>query len=162
MWLPSSNVSDSRCTISSVRIICTPISPATIPHSILPESFGTFFLSPKIHADILRRITRRESPVECSVACRIPHAPGFYRPTVHVREFFPQANFLSLTWMRKRSTRSRPQVSITQPEWSKAARQTRSAADRQGSQRNQPSSLRRGWAPVHCLQCSLQRQTYWE
>src|SRR5580704_16898051 len=39
----------------------------------------------------------------------------------------------------KRSTRSRPQVSITQLEWSKAARQTRSGAGRQGSQHSQPS-----------------------
>jgi hypothetical protein len=28
-------------------------------HSIHPESFGTFFLSPEIHADILRRTIRR-------------------------------------------------------------------------------------------------------
>src|SRR5580693_1198824 len=59
MWLPSSNVSDSRWTIISVSTICAPISPATIPHSIRPESFGTFLLSLEIHADILRRMTRR-------------------------------------------------------------------------------------------------------
>jgi len=50
-----------------------------------------------------------------------------------VRVFFREAKFFSLRLMRKRSTRSRPQVSITQREWSKAARQTRSEADQQGS-----------------------------
>jgi hypothetical protein len=72
--------------------------------------------------------------------CRVPlpkarHLCG----RLEVRVFLREAKFFSLRLMRKRSTRSRPQVSITQREWSKVARQTRSGADRQGSQHSQPS-----------------------
>ena len=56
-----------------------------------------------------------------------------------VRAFFREANFFSLRWTRKHSTRSRPQVSITHYGWSKAARQTRSGVDPPGNQYSQPS-----------------------
>ncbi|MGC1597071.1 MAG: hypothetical protein WA774_17085, partial [Candidatus Acidiferrales bacterium] len=65
-----------------VRIICAMISPATIPHNMRPESFGTFYPLK------FTRTSYVECSVGCPVACRIPYPARFDRPMVYVRVFF--------------------------------------------------------------------------
>jgi hypothetical protein len=89
------------------------------------------------------RFSRRH---RCGNALTSVSLPLLWAPTerqfferVDVRTFFCEAKFPSLRWMRRRSTRSKPQVSITHYGWSKAARQTRSGVDPPGNQYSQPS-----------------------
>jgi len=64
------------------------------------------------------------SDIQATHDRRAGHSVAMFRDSSERRSSFIEVD-------AKRSTRSRPQVSITQLEWSKAARQTRSGAGRQ-------------------------------